>query len=77
MTDPKPWHDTPTCVEGLPGPVCGGPLVPFESERPSRSNNPAHVMCAACGHDYIETRPKLIAMIYWSAGAWAGHQEGR
>ncbi len=74
-----PWHDTPTCINGVspenPSGACGGPLVPVSQERPLNAANPAHVKCAACGHDYVETNPRMLAAIWWSAGAWSGQYD--
>ena len=63
-----PWHDTPKCLK------CSGPIVSFSLERPQNVKDPCHVKCAACGNDYRELDPKILAQIYFAAGAWLGSQ---
>lgn len=77
MADRKPWHDTVMhVVDAKDGPC--GPYVPVGDfvEGPPMGS-PRAVRCAACGH---EPEPgswtdEELAQIWWSAGAWAGHEE--
>ena len=75
----KPWHDAPACRD--PG---GCPLrtaTPFEIHQrgfnvdwnDATPKRPDHLICAACGYDWIEKDPERVAQAWWSAGA----EEGR
>lgn len=68
-TERAPWHDTAEC------PNCCGPVVPFgENARPHRHHDVTHVKCVACGRDWREARPEILARVWWSFGAWDGRQ---
>ncbi len=73
MMVPRPWHDTPLHV--CASSAARGPIVPFSTSRPQNAPNVRHVKCAACGDDWIEYDDAQLARIWWSSGAWTGHQD--
>lgn len=65
-----PATDCPPC----PRPGCGLPCgVPFATHQHIEVRDPRHLICAACGHDWIETDLDRVAQS-WRAEA-AEHAE--
>lgn len=40
--------------------------------RSASARGPAHLYCAACGHDWIELDAAAVALAWYALGAWHG-----
>lgn len=72
MGDIKPWHDTPmhACKDGTQGPI-----APFLDRPVANPVCPPNMLrCCACGEDWLEQAPLVVAHAWWSAGAYEGKE---
>lgn len=69
MSDVKPWHDAPPCIE------CEAPCVTPARFSPLSEDAAVNEMwCPCCGAGWTTDDIEVIAKAFFSRGAWEGHE---